>query len=227
MRWFVLAGVIATAVGCGAASTDKPVAAPKSKPPVVTPAANPSPPPAATPAPVAADAFPNVAEAVKAFSLAVAESNSEQFAKAQSWLILQKATAIPAVADMVRDEQAPLVARTTGCKILAQLGPEAAAALLELSRIGTPRVRHVAIVQLGNVRPTSQQVIDSLIALTKGTDTEIRVSAIMGLIHVDPPAKDAADAMLAILNNTSEPESLRTAAKQCLTTVNPRKTFND
>ena len=167
------------------------------------------------------------AEAAKALSQAVTESNSEEYARAQSWLLLQKATAIPAVTDLVRDEQVPLVARTEGCKILAKLGPEAAQPLLDLSQVDTPRVRQVAIEQLGNVRPASPQVIDSLIELTQGTDTDIRLSAILGLNNIDPPATEAANPMLDILNNISEPESLRTAAKKCLTKVNPRKTFTD
>ena len=221
MKYLVLAGVMAIAVGCGAGPVDKPVAAPKPSPPPAKPAAAPSRPPVATPDTVAADAFANPAEAVTALVLAVSESNSEDYARAQSWLLLQKATAIPAVADLVRDEQAPMFARTNGCKMLPQLGPEAAEVLLELSQADTPRVRQVAIEELGNVRPATPQAIDSLIELTQAADNEIRLAAVL------PPATKAAETMVAILNNTSEPEPLRSAAKQCLTKVNPRKTFND
>lgn len=227
MRCLVLAGVVSIALGCGAAPAKKPVAAPEPKPPAVKPTATKSQPPVAAPAPVTADSFPNSVEAVKALVQAVSDSNSEEFARAQSWLLLQKATAIPAVGDLVRDEAAPLFARTAGCKILAQLGSEAVQPLLDASQNDAPRVQHVAIEQLGNVRPSNQHIATKLIELTQGTDNEIRLAAILGITHVDPPVTDAADVMLAILNNTDEPESLRSAAKECLKKVNPRKTFSD
>jgi HEAT repeat protein len=220
-------GIVSITLGCGAAPAKKPVAAPEPKPAAVKPTATKSRPPVTPPAAVTADSFLNSAAAVEALVQAVSDSNSEEFARAQSWLVLQRASAIPAVANLMRDEAAPMFARTAACKILAQLGPEAAEPLLNASQDGRPRVQHVAIEHLGNVRPTSQQVITSLIELTQDTDNEIRLAAILGLEHVGPAASDAADVMLAILNNTSEPESLRSTAKECLLKVNPRKTFND
>ncbi len=222
MRWLLLAGVIAIAIGCGSAPATKPPAASKARPPSVKPPAAEPPPPT-----VAAAAYPNSTEAVAAFAQAVAGDNAEEYGKAQSWLRLQGTTAIPAVAELVQDEQAPLLARTSGCKILAQLGPEAAQSLLDSSQAGTPRVRQVAIEQLGNIRPVDQQVVVRLTELTQGTEHDIRLSAITGLFNIGPPAKDSADALLAILNSADEPESLRQAAKSCLKRVNPRKTFND
>ena len=223
MRFLILASVISVALGCGAAPAEKPVAAPKPKAPASKPAAIER----KVPLPVTADTFPNSAEAVTALAQAVSDSNSEAFAQAQSWLLLQEATAIPAVTELMRDESAEMFARTAACKILAQLGPEAVEPLLGASQGGTPRVQHVAIEQLGNVKPASGQAITSLLEWTQSTDNEIRLAAILGLTHVGPAATDVADVMLAILNNTSEPESLRSAAKECLLTVNPRKTFND
>ncbi|MEO8498595.1 MAG: HEAT repeat domain-containing protein [Planctomycetota bacterium] len=227
MRCLVLAGIIAFVAGCGAAPDKSPVAAPTSKPPGVKAVAKPDKPPVEPPAPVAANAFADIAAAVEALKQAVTSSNSEEFATAQAWLQQQKAAAIPAVTELVRDEQAHQFARTAGCKILAQIGPEATQTLLDLSQSDSQRVRQVAIQELGNIRPASEQVIDTLIELTSGTDTETRSSAIAGLKHIGPPAAKAADALVAILNNTDEPEALRTSAKSCLKEVNPRKTFSD
>lgn len=226
MRYLVIASVVSVTLGCGAAPAEKPLAAPTPKPAIVKPTGAESGTPAAPPA-VSTRVFADSAEAVKALVQAVSDSNQAEFAHAQTWLVQQQVVAIPAVTDLMQDASAPMFARTAACKILSQLGPEGGQPLLDATQSDTPRVRHVATEELGKVRPASEQVTTTLLELTQSMDNEIRLAAILGLEHVDPPATDAADVMLGILNNTSEPESLRNAAKKCLKKVNPRKTFND
>jgi HEAT repeat protein len=226
MRNLMLLAVAMLFVGCDATPAEQSSNSPtRQTTPKKSPAAQrPAPPPVVT---VSADAFPNVAGAMDALNTARAANKTDEYLKAQAWLVMQGPTAVAPLSEMLKDEGTDLALRVLACRILAQLGPSAGPVLLEHLNSETQNVRVESFKALGAIKPTDPKIVQALIDLMNNAgDVPTQVLAIQALTQIGEPAAAAAPRLLEILNSNSD-EKLRDAAKPALKKINPRHTFQD
>ncbi len=114
------------------------------------------------------------------------------------------------------------------CSTLSQLGPDAAPHLIKVLSSDKLALRKRAADQLGFIKPTTPKVIDTLIALLDDKEHDVRLYAIKSLDTIGEPANKATPKLQSILNSLDDKrdsETLRSAAKEALKSVDPRKTF--
>jgi len=186
-------------------------------------------PPAPIPQPtVKADAFASIPEAVAKLREDAAASNREGWYEASQWLQMQKGAAVAPLQELLNDDQADIRAHIVAVRTLSGLGSAAEPVLLATLRSHpSEKVQLNAIDQIGYLKPPSQTTIDELIGLLDHENDEFRRSAAVSLGAIGEPAAAAGDKLVAILNSTEENDHLRSAAKNALKKVNPRKTFRD
>lgn len=218
-RWLLLGLLWMT--GCGEAPAPQPAAASKPKP---KPAAKPVPPPKFE---VAADAFPNMPAAIEALVAAAEAQDSKQLQTPIAWLKLQGEASIAPLAEKLAADGTGVATRIAICRALGQLGPNAEKPLRGALTSEESLVRCNATEQLAILKPTNEQIVDTLITLLHDRDMLVRRKAASGLGHLGTKAAAATETLLAILNDTKESETIRSLAKDSLRKVNPRKTFQD
>lgn len=226
--------------GCGAApakatrKTTKAAAGRSSKKVETPPPPQPVAPPEQPDTSVTAATFADIPAAIDAMKAAATADDSTAAIKAEKWLFLQGAAAIEPLSAVALDEQADLAHRIAACRALRQLGakvPHGAQVkptFLAAADSSQSLVQINGVKGLGLLRPTDAEIIGKLAALLDSPEQRLRQEAILALANVGEPAeKQCTDRLLAILNDTSEPESLRSAAKTALKQVNPRRKFFD
>jgi HEAT repeat protein len=171
------------------------------------------------------DAFADVPEALDALAIALAESNQDKVRRAEMWLARQPSAAQP-LADTLEDHSADLGLRIAVCRILARTGPSAKPILMKNLNNETQLVRLNAAKGLGSIRPTDEEIVQTLIDRLDDDDERMRLIAIQSLAHIGESARAAVPPLQEILNSKSN-EMLRDAASQALKRINPRRTFND
>lgn len=232
--WICLAAVAVLLSGCGPTPSSAPQAS--SQKPSKKEARAEAPPPKPTPKPkpavtVAQDAFPNVKQAIATLATALQASGDSEndqsekadAAKALAWLTMNKATAVPQLADLLKQPDEKLETQIATCWALGRMGSAATPALLSNIDHPTRQVRMKVLESLSYIKPADAQAVAKLIELLKSDDQPTRQAAVQGLARIGPPAKAASDGLIAILNNTSESEALRSDAKAALKKVDVRR----
>lgn len=226
MKNLLLLSLSISLAGCDAAPAG-PTVTPSASPaaPKKSPAApRPAPPPVVA---VSADAFSDVATALDALNKARAANNTDEYLKAQAWLVMQGPAAVPPLGELLKDDSADLGLRILACRILGQLGPSAAPVLIEHLHSNTQNVRSECFKALGAIKPTDAKTVQTLIdELNQAEDVPTQVLAIQSLAQIGEPANAVVPKLLEILNSDSH-ATLRDAAKQALKKINPRHTFQD
>jgi HEAT repeat protein len=167
-------------------------------------------------------------EAIAAFFSAAKANKLEDFQRAEEWLVMQGDKAIEPLGSILNNEQGDMTQRIAVCRPLRRLGPPAKPPLKQALTSSSRQLQLNAMAALGILKPTDDDIIQTLVAYLDDKEERVRREAILALANVGPPAKDACtDKLLAILNNMKENETLRDAAKLALKHVNPRRTFND
>jgi len=216
-------GLFCLAVGC---QPERQAPAPKAaKRPAPAVAERVKPPPKAV---VPADAYKSLDEAIAAFFSAAKANKLEDFQRAEEWLVMQGDKAIEPLGSILNNEQGDMAQRIAVCRPLRRLGPHAKPALKQALTSPSQQLQLNAMAALGILKPTDDDIIQTLVGYLEDKEERVRREAILALANVGPPAKDACtDKLLVILNNMEENETLRDAAKLALKHVNPRRTFND
>ncbi len=128
----------------------------------------------------------------------------------------------------MNDEQADLLQRIAVCRPLRKMGPPAKPVFQTALDSQSQQIQLNAIKGLGLIRPTDADIIQALNGNLDAEDERVQREAILALENIGPPAKEASTAkLIAILNDTSENEKLRDAARRALDEVNPRHSFAD
>ena len=215
-------------LGCGP-QTNREAQKTKTKKPVASrqsrskPGAKPK--PALT---VEADSFAGIPEAIKALGEAAKSGKNDELIQADKWLEMQGLAALEPLVDVVTDEEAHLAPRIAACRVLRRLGPNAKPALKQALGSESQQMRLNAIESLSLVRPSDQDIIETLMDLVDGEDERTRLQAVLALSRIGPQAKDTCgDKLVTILNDEEENDTIRDAAKRALKKVNPRRTFTD
>jgi HEAT repeat protein len=213
------AGTAAATNGTGQAKANAGAAGSAAKPGGTAPAKA-----AAKPLPtVKPDAFSKVSDAFDALVKGMSTNDQQVVYTAETWLAMQKESAVAPLAKIVRDGDESLERRMTASRALGKVGQPAAAAIIECLTVDNERVRLRVIDAMGMVKPGDERVIDKLIELTADGDPQNRQRAIVSLARTGPAAKKAAPRLVEILNNAQESEVLRSEAKKALKEVDPRR----
>jgi HEAT repeat protein len=170
------------------------------------------------------DSFSTVNAALESLSTGLAADDQVAIRGATAWLAKQGAGAVAPTAAEVKNAQNDLRFRLACLNVLGYLGPPAAGPILEATQSDTPQVRAKATDMLGNIHPSSSQIVSRLIELLDNDDLALRRSAVESLGRIGKPAERAAPQLLAILNGDSD-DSLRGAAKTALKKIEPRIGF--
>jgi HEAT repeat protein len=183
------------------------------------------------PVEVKADEFASVEEALteldRVLEMPAGEARNRAEIRAQAWLAMQGAAAVPLVAQRASDTQQSLAVRITACRILGKLGPGGVDTLTALAaEDDSNQLRRKAIETLGMMKPVEQRAIAALIARLDDSDTQVQWQAIDALIKIGEPAKAAAG-KLNELRQSHADESIRVSAGEALKKVDPRTTFAD
>lgn len=231
-----LAAAAVSFSGCGPSPSSAPQASSKKPSKKVSRAETPPPksPPKPSPKPavtVAQDAFPNVQQAIATLATALKasgdsendQSEKDDAKKALAWLTMNKATAVPQLAELLNRPDEKLETQIATCWALGRMGSAATPALLANIDHPTRQVRMKVMESLSYIKPADAKVVSKLIELLKSDDQPTRQAAVQGLARIGPPAKAAANGLIAILNNTSESEALRSDAKAALKKVDQRR----
>ena len=180
---------------------------------------------------MAQDAFPNAKQAIDSLATALKASGDSEndqsekadAAKAVAWLKMNQATAVPQLAELLKQPDEKLETQIATCWALGRMGSAATPALLANIDHPTRQVRMKVMESLSYIKPADAQAVAKLIELLKSDDQPTRQAAVQGLARIGPPAKAASDGLVAILNNTSESEALRNDAKAALKKVDVRR----
>ena len=175
----------------------------------------------------AADAYPNIEEALAAFQKAVQEKDKEKRIHADAWLGMQGEKATAPVTALILDESQDLQFRIALFNVLRKLGASAKPGLLEALKSDNWRIRSYAASCLGQIQSSDQDIIDVLTALIDDPKEDIQVAAITSLARIGPPAEKAAADKLQTLFDKSGNGRLRSATKQALQAIRPRKRLVD
>lgn len=171
------------------------------------------------------DAFAQVSDAFDSLVKAMSANDQPAVFTAETWLAMQKDTAVAPLAKILRDANEPLERRMIAGRALGKVGAPAATSLIESLTVDNERVRLRVIDAMGMVKPGDERLVDKLIELTADGDPQNRQHAIMSLGRIGTAAKKSAPRLVEILNNTAEPEVLRSEAKKALKEVDPRRGF--
>ncbi len=215
---FVLAG------GCGAPTADVPDPSKPSPSREKQEAPSPVPRKSAN-LEVAQDAFNDVGQAIEVLK---SPADDKAAYSAYTWLGMQGETAVPALVAGIREETTGAQTKVYMCRALGGAGPPSTDALIAILQDDARPVRLAAIKELGRLRPTSDQILTTLIKLIEHEDVQMRYHAIEALSKIGPPAKAMAfDVLMATRTDDRQPAAIRTAAGEALKAVAPRRTFND
>ena len=145
--------------------------------------------------------------------------------KIEVWLNMQGQSIAADLAGKIKNPSVGIATRLTSCRVLAKSGsPLAIPTLIEAAtKVESRQLRLKAIESLGRVKPSSKEAVAKLLALVDEKENDVRRTAITGLANVGPPAKSAVPKMTAILNDVNEDETIRSAAKAALRSIDPRK----
>jgi HEAT repeat protein len=155
-------------------------------------------------------------------TLATDPAGGQKLVRIERWLGLQGDKIAGDLAAKIQDPTTGLATRLTSCRVLARLGPVATPTLLEAIGGEPKQLRLKAIECLGRVEPSSDEIVQKLLALVDEQDFETRKTALSGLKDVGVPAKSATDKLQGILNDPNEDETIRSLAKAALKAVDPR-----
>jgi hypothetical protein len=181
------------------------------------------------PAPrVAPDAFANLDAAIESLKSAAKASDTEAFVRAEQWIVMQSDAGIEPLGQILNDPQADLEHRIAVCRTLRRLGPKAKAPFEQALNDASQQIQLNAIKGLGLIEPTEPEIIRTLQGYLKHKEPRFRTEALFALANIGPPAQQAVEKKLIdILNDMSENETVRGAAKKALEEVAPRRTFVD
>lgn len=183
------------------------------------------------PVEVKADEFASVEAALteldRVLEMPDGEERNRAEIRAQNWLAMQQAAAVPLVAQRASNTEQSLARRITACRILGKLGPGGLDTLIALAaKDDSSQLRRKAIESLGLMKPAEQRTIETLIAQLDDADTQVQWQTIDALIKIGEPAKAAASKLRELRQNHAD-ESIRVSAGEALKKVDPRQTFVD
>lgn len=186
--------------------------------------AKPKPPPS-----VPADAFPDLAAAIESLKTAAKASDTENFVRAEQWIVMQGEAGLEPLGKILNDPQAEMEHRIAVCRTLRRLGTKTKVPFKQALGDDSQQIRLNAIKSLGLIEPTDPEIIQTLVGyLEKKNDVRTRTEAIFALANIGAPAKDAVgDKLVQLLNDPNENETVRGAARRALDEVAPRRTFLD
>ena len=185
-------------------------------------------PPPPTPKEVPADTYDSPAAAIEALLQAAKKSDTDDFNRAETWLVARADSTIEPLGQILNDEQADTLRRIAVCRPLRKMGPQAKPVFQTALDSQSQQIQLNAIKGLGLIRPTDANIIQTLNGYLDAEDERVRREAILALENIGSAAKEASTAkLIAILNDTSENETLRDAARRALDEVNPRHSFAD
>lgn len=212
--------VALTTLGCGEMPSAESASKPKKKKSTSTAQ------PMATAPEVSADSYASV-EAALAEAERLTKSGDvnagRELLKIEMWLEMQGAAIAGELSSKVNDGSQGLATRMTACRVLSRLGAVAKPTIMQASQSDTAMLRVKAIECLGKIKPSDDEIIKRLLTLLEGKEFSERKAALGALANVGPAAKDAVPKLVAILNDQSEDETIRGAAKKALKEVDPRK----
>ena len=227
MRLMVLATMVAamSTPGCGPTRT-APAKAVAKKPKKVEPKKL-----DIKPVEVKADEFASVEAALteldRVLEMPDGDDRNRAEIRAQNWLAMQQAAAVPLVAQRASDKEQSIGRRITACRILGKLGPDGVDTLIALAeKDDSSQLRRKAIETLGVIKPAEKRAIDTLIAQLDDPDTQVQWQTVDALIKIGEPAKAAASKLSELRKNHAD-ESIRVSAGEALKKVDPRTTFVD
>ncbi len=172
--------------------------------------------------------FEDVPAALAALLEAAHASETSDFLRTEKWLVTHGDAAVEPLATIVTDEDADLADRIAVCRVLWKMGPAAKPALNETLDSPIQQMRLNAIKGLGLVRPTDDEIIQTLANLMDEGPERVRRETILAICSIGPAAHEiCGEKLLALLGDMDENETLRDAAKRALEAVSPRKTFVD
>lgn len=216
----IIATALLVAAGCGE------VPGPASKKSGKKPAKKPPPQTVQLPT-VAADAYPSVDAAMAEVETLAKSSGpeiSQQLIKIETWLNMQGQSIAADLAGKIKNPSAGIATRLTACRVIARSGsPLAIPTLIEATSVESRQLRLKAIESLGRAKPSSKEAVSKLLSLVDAKENDVRRVAINALASVGPPAKGAVPKLTGILNDVNEDETIRSAAKAALRSVDPRK----
>lgn len=219
LGWLVVAVLVAG--GCGAESTPQAKEKAPAKPEVKKAAAKP-PQPAAPPARVPDDAYPDVPTAITAMAQAALKEDNQGSQRAEQWLVQQGSAALPKVAEIVKNESAPLEERIVCSGMISRL-PGAKQPLLEATSVANERIRLRVIEALGRVEPSDPEIVAALIKLTEDPSPKIQSATLRAIRNIGPAAKDAGPALQKILDSQTHDDYVRDEARATLKVIDERR----
>lgn len=175
------------------------------------------------PAPkVDANAFSSIPAALDAQAKAAEAADQETISRADQWLVMQGAAAVEPLANILKNESAPLPQRIAVSRTLAQL-PGAKNALIPGLESKERLVRVNVIQALGRIKPPDRQIMEKCIELAKTDDEDNQRYAVMALGKMGPPAKEAVPLIQTMLNDKKYNETVRAEARKALKAIEPRR----
>ncbi|MDX1946792.1 MAG: HEAT repeat domain-containing protein [Pirellulaceae bacterium] len=177
---------------------------------------------------VSADAYASVDAAmaeVESLSTVSGAEVSQKLLRIEQWFMLQGDSIAPQLASKINNPSVGIATRLTSCRVLAKTkSPLAIPTLIEATGNKDSRqLRLKAIESLGRCKPSSTEAVSKLLSLVDEKENDVRRVAINGLASVGPSAKRAVPKLMDILNDPKEDETIRSAAKAALRSVDPRK----
>jgi hypothetical protein len=169
----------------------------------------------------------SVPQAIEVMRTAANEDDQKTRIVAQQYLIDQGSASIEPVGALVMDTGENVRTRMTACRVLGKLGQPAKPKLVAGLQAKEQIVKLNALEQLSVLTPTSEDIVDILIAHLDDDDMRVQRVALSGLAYIGEPAGKAEKRLLTMLNTYSENDTLRGGAKKALKAVNPRTSFRD
>jgi HEAT repeat protein len=236
MKIFVCGMLVATltmTVGCGGSSIAEKTTAKKTssnKQRKSSSPSEPSPPPAPPPKPkivVPQDAYSGVPQALQAYTDALKTQNAGEADRVEAWLEMNGEQSVKGLAEILKDSSTSPETQVAASRALGRSGPTAAKALMEvIATTKVDQVRLKSIESISILKPANPDTIKMLHGLMTHKDSRVRQSAIQGLARIGAPAKDVVPDLMNVLNNTKENDTVRSAAKDALKKIDPRKGFH-
>jgi hypothetical protein len=172
------------------------------------------------------DAYSDLEAALTAATTAREKADDKAAQRAEIWLKQQGSRSIPALSNVLHNQDAELARRITACRALAALGPPARADLLKAISSDQRSLRIAATERISLIRPADKQTVEKLVELIDSDDQQWRRIAIQSLRRIGTSARMAIP-KLDSLANESKDEIIRAEALKALKIIDPRHTLSE
>ncbi len=171
--------------------------------------------------PVPADAYAGVPQAIEAMEKAIADEDQKERYRTYKWLAMQGGTAVPPLAELLKDDAVDLELKIAACQALGRVGAPAKSTLVEALSNDEQFVRLNAIKELSKLKPQSEDVIRAIVAALANPDQRTRVEAVRALKSFGPRAKDLAEDRLVAIMRSDDDRALVDEIGKALKVINP------